>query len=76
MQISINGQSRLIHINLYSAIRQVQKHSKEMRLWIDALCINQYDHEEKARQILLMASIFKRSRQVISWICKEDKDTQ
>ena len=46
-----------------------------LRLWVDAVCINQEDVSEKNQQILLMGSIYKRAREVISWVGVEDDDS-
>ncbi|KAK1778435.1 heterokaryon incompatibility protein [Copromyces sp. CBS 386.78] len=37
-------------------------------LWIDQICINQEDNEEKSFQVLLMKDIFSSARQVIVWL--------
>ncbi|KAH8201492.1 hypothetical protein TruAng_004340 [Truncatella angustata] len=42
---------------------------KEVRhLWIDAICLNQDDHVEKAQQIPLMGYIYGQSQQVHIWL--------
>ena len=38
------------------------------RIWIDALCINQQDDEEKSRQVLQMTSVYKQASKVIIWL--------
>jgi hypothetical protein len=40
-------------------------------LWIDAVCINQNDHEEKARQIQSMARIYNNAKRTIVWLGEE-----
>ena len=37
-------------------------------LWIDAICINQSDPQERARQVSIMDEIYARCRSVIAWL--------
>lgn len=41
-------------------------------IWIDALCINQEDMEEKIVQVPLMVTLYGRARNVISWLGSGD----
>lgn len=43
---------------------------RETRIWIDSICINQDDLDEKSRQIQLMGQIFHRADQVLIWLDK------
>ena len=61
--------------NLFHLLRQLQQSRNPPRLWIDAICINQRDTSEKATQINLMGSIYKRAQQVIAWVGEEDQYT-
>ncbi|OQV00716.1 hypothetical protein CLAIMM_06179 [Cladophialophora immunda] len=45
-------------------------------LWIDAICIDQTNNDEKNQQIPLMKDIFKGSGMNIFWVGEEDEDTQ
>lgn len=38
------------------------------RLWIDSLCIDQKDNEEKAQQVRLMGNIYSQAVRVIAWL--------
>ncbi|KAK3392322.1 heterokaryon incompatibility protein-domain-containing protein [Sordaria brevicollis] len=38
-----------------------------LRLWIDALCINQSDHQEKSNQVGKMGRIFSSASLVLAW---------
>jgi len=38
---------------------------KDYKLWIGSIYINQADNDEKASQVLMMADIYRRSRQVL-----------
>jgi hypothetical protein len=46
-----------------------------MLLWIDQICINQHDAEEKSRQIPLMRSIYSLSAQTIGWLGESTADS-
>lgn len=41
-----------------------------LNLWIDAICINQHDLAEKARQIPLMTRIYSTAARVLVWLGK------
>ena len=41
-------------------------------MWIDALCINQDDTKERSHQFTQMGEIYRRDRQVISWLGTTD----
>ena len=62
--------------NLYSALRQLRSASHERRFWIDAICINQHDAEEREAQVLRMKNIFNRARQTVVWLGEEDETTE
>ena len=44
------------------------------RVWIDALCINQQDLEERNMEVKRMADIYARALRVISWKEKDYSD--
>lgn len=39
-----------------------------MRIWIDAICINQSDDAEKSVQVAMMADIYAGAKNVIVWL--------
>ena len=43
--------------NLYDALRRLRRTNSIRVIWIDAICINQMDNDEKAQQVMLMKSI-------------------
>lgn len=57
-------------------LRQKIFRNETLLLWIDGLCINQQDNDEKNHQILLMRRIYQRSACTIVWLGPEDKDTK
>lgn len=37
-------------------------------IWVDAICINQKDKDEKPKQMLIMGDIYRKAAQVIAWL--------
>jgi hypothetical protein len=48
--------------------------SKDILLWVDALCINQEDNVERANQVKMMGKIYAQALHVKIWLGKEDKE--
>ena len=46
-----------------------------MDLWIDAVCINQGDSEERNYQVSIMGEIFKTAQKAYVWLGPGDDDT-
>lgn len=70
--ILVNGKPTAVGSNLYLALRRNRQNSEDEMLWIDALCINQTNIQEKNHQIPLMAFIFSRAWQVRVWLGQVD----
>ena len=66
--LSLNGAPFLIRSNLDTALRELCKQKTERVLWIDAICINQADVNERSEQVRMMSSIYRRAARVIIWI--------
>ncbi|KAK3339433.1 heterokaryon incompatibility protein-domain-containing protein, partial [Neurospora tetraspora] len=69
--IFINGCNLAIGENLYAALLHLRDHSIERTIWIDAICINQEDQEEKGHQVQSMAKIYAKASRVIVWLGEE-----
>ncbi|CAG5156880.1 uncharacterized protein ALTATR162_LOCUS4673 [Alternaria atra] len=54
--------------NLAIALEHLQEEDKTIIFWIDAVCINQNDSNEKSIQVQRMGSIFASAVLVIAWI--------
>ncbi len=42
-------------------------------LWMDQLCINQYDHAERSKQVSLMRRIYSQAYETQLWLGEEDE---
>ncbi|KAF7591564.1 hypothetical protein BBP40_001444 [Aspergillus hancockii] len=62
--------------SLYLALRRMRQTDKPIRVWADAICINQADNCEKSFQIGLMPHIFRSAARVHAWIGDEEDHSQ
>ncbi|KAH6638417.1 heterokaryon incompatibility protein-domain-containing protein [Boeremia exigua] len=65
--IKCNYQRLHVHHNLFSALPYLA-HQPLRPIWIDALCINQSDSEEKMSQISSMNRIYRKAQTVWIWL--------
>jgi hypothetical protein len=61
-----------IACNLLDALRRLRSTSKSRLLWIDAICINQRNLDERAEQVPLMGKIYSGASKVVVWVGEED----
>lgn len=64
-KILIDKQEVLIRENLYNFLLQVVPHDG---LWIDALCINQQDDNERSQQVSIMGEVYSQVQMVLAWL--------
>jgi hypothetical protein len=62
-------------MNLFDALKQSRKPTTYARMWIDALCMDQSNTEEKNLQVPMMGKIYSKSAQTVAWLGKEQDDT-
>lgn len=63
-----------IRSNLYKALKRLRTRRKDVWLWVDALCINQKDSNEKTHQLQKMLEIYGKARNVCIWIGENEAD--
>jgi hypothetical protein len=73
--IRVNDERFLIGKNLWIALRRLRMPHSLRFLWIDAICINQQDDNEKSRQVAMMKNIFQSCDEVICWLGEEENMT-
>ncbi|CAN9440869.1 unnamed protein product [Alternaria alternata] len=68
--IVVDGAAIPIAWNLARALEYLrdQQGSEVRRIWIDAICINQEDGEERGHQVAMMRSIYSKADCVRVWI--------
>lgn len=64
-----------ITVNCASALRALRSTTEAQFIWIDGLCINQQDYQERDRQVRLMPKIYSSARQVAVYLGDEADDS-
>lgn len=54
--------------NLEAGLRHLRSRTKTRTLWVDALCINQDDMDERSQQVQIMGSIYSKAARVVVWL--------
>ncbi|CAH0051773.1 unnamed protein product [Clonostachys solani] len=68
------GRSLLITPNLKAALQKIRSQQKARTLWVDAVCINQEDVEERTSQVRLMTKIYKEAQEVLMWLGEDSPE--
>jgi len=66
--IEIDGQLHSVRNNLLSFLQVARQRKNDEWLWIDALCIDQFNIYERTHQVQQMGRIFSGAKQVVSWL--------
>ena len=73
--IELNGNDFAISSNLQAALRSPQGRTRTRYLWVDAICINQDDDEERAVQVVTMLDILHKAVTVHAWLGEPSEDS-
>jgi Heterokaryon incompatibility protein (HET) len=66
--IIIDSRRFTVRRNLYAFLDHAREFHAGLPLWIDAICINQEDVEEKNRQVQMMSRIYSDAKDVYVWL--------
>lgn len=66
--ITINGTRYSVGKNLYDCLVHLRRATTDRELWVDTLCINQAEKDERSQQVLLMGDLYKKASQVVIWL--------
>ena len=61
LKLSVGGE-------LYNALKRLRKKEKVLRIWVDALCINQDDIPERNEHVKMMQQIYAKAEEVHIWL--------
>jgi hypothetical protein len=74
--IQCNGARLRVLENLYSGLIRIRDTGFTGFFWIDAICINQEDLDERSAQVGLMAEIYAGAEKVVVWLGEEDEHSK
>ena len=66
--ITINGLRYNITQSAFIVLQEWCSFWRTRLIWIDSICINQKDEDEKAQQIELMRDIYRNASRVVVWL--------
>src|SRR3569833_3188424 len=66
--IHLDGAVLAITRNCHTALRRVRRQVSAIRLWIDAVCIDQDNISERGHQVNLMPKVYARARSVYVYL--------
>ncbi|GAW13927.1 hypothetical protein ANO14919_033190 [Xylariales sp. No.14919] len=66
--IFLNGKEKKVTPNLYDALIHIRDILSPVSLWVDAICINQGDLEERQREVQKMSNIYRDATAVLLWL--------
>ncbi|KAF5980771.1 het-domain-containing protein [Fusarium coicis] len=73
--IYISGSRFAVTQNLFEALTYLRHSESDRTLWIDAICINQLDDDERTAQIHQMHQVYGNAKEAVAWIGKANSDT-
>jgi hypothetical protein len=75
-RILVDGKSFAITPNMLDALAMFARHGGLSYVWIDGVCIWQYNLSERASQVLLMGPIYSQSYEVLVWLGGDHPDSE
>lgn len=78
--ILVNGQRMDVRLNCEYALGQASQHTStdeagDFHIWIDSVCVNQFDNHEKGAQVAMMGQIFKTATNVLACVGSHEDDS-
>ncbi|KAJ5777038.1 hypothetical protein N7520_000284 [Penicillium odoratum] len=74
--IELDGKVLLVSKSAFTALQHLRHETDSRTLWIDTICINQYDRAERSEQVILMNHIYNQASRVIVWLGEEFEDSR
>jgi len=69
--INVMGTKLAVKPNLFASLKQLRDTNDIVRLWVDAICINQSNTRERESQVSIMGLVYQRAKIVYAWLGEE-----
>lgn len=73
--VLLEGNLFNVTTSAFQVLLRIRRTDKPFLIWIDSICINQDDNEEKSKQIQLMGQIYSMASETVAWIGKTEGDS-
>jgi hypothetical protein len=73
--ILCNGALFHVTSNLEAALRTLRREDEQKILWVDQICINQTDLDERCSQVQIIGHIYKEADETIGWLGVASEDS-
>lgn len=74
--VEVNGRDTRVQQNCHFVLHQVGQNNHSRYYWIDSLCINQDDIQEKGFQVAMMGNIYRLADQVLVCVGRHEEDSE
>ncbi|KAK5310598.1 hypothetical protein LTR70_009363 [Exophiala xenobiotica] len=76
LQISVNGNAFAVRENTFQALSQLRLEDTVRMIWVDSICIDQGNIEEKQHQLRLMHDVYSQAGAVLVWLGAAAADSE
>lgn len=74
--LTIEGRLLRIRPNLWNFLDRLRRQGLSIRVWVDAICVNQEDLQERSQQVIFMSKIYAQAVVVLAWLGDVDLTLQ
>ncbi|KAI1132540.1 heterokaryon incompatibility protein-domain-containing protein [Nemania abortiva] len=74
--IQIGNLNIPVAVSLFGALDAVRQGDSNVLVWVDALCIDQQNRDERSRQVQLMTEIYTKAENVAVWLGPSADDSE
>ncbi|KAK4891059.1 hypothetical protein LTR27_010266 [Elasticomyces elasticus] len=71
--IWLGGRRKKVTLNLHRALKGLRDPTVPMLLWVDSLCIDQENAEERNQQVAMMDTVYSGAGAVLAWVGVEER---
>jgi hypothetical protein len=66
--IQVNDSTQNVTLNLRTALEHIRHEHEDVVIWVDAVCIDQNNLEEKSDQVQIMTEIYASAKCTVVWL--------